>query len=231
MTARRRLALFVREPVAGAVKTRLEPALGAEGAALLYRAFLEDLSAKLVDSARWKAVAVHDGSVPGPVVRELFGGPWTLLPQGSGNLGERLSRCFRTLAGEGDGVTVVAGSDVPALSPAAVSGAFAALEGSCDVAFAPSPDGGFSLVGIPWPVSAAFLEERISWSTGTALSDAAREARAAGLAVRSLPELPDVDRPEDLEALLELLGHTPEIAPATARALQELVPARRGGSR
>src|SRR6266446_6337104 len=39
--------MFVREPIAATVKTRLVPALGAAGAALLYRAFVEDVCARL----------------------------------------------------------------------------------------------------------------------------------------------------------------------------------------
>jgi len=37
------LAIVCRNPEVGAVKTRLIPALGAEGARALYRAFLQDL--------------------------------------------------------------------------------------------------------------------------------------------------------------------------------------------
>jgi uncharacterized protein len=222
VTAGRTLALFVREPEPGAVKTRLAPTLGAEGAALLYGAFLEDLSAKLVGEGEWEAIAVHDGPVPGPVLKAQFGGRWAFLPQGAGDLGARLSRCFRHLAREGDGATVVAGSDVPSLSRRAVSGAFDALEGFRGVAFAPSPDGGFSLVGMPWPVSAGFLEGRIEWSTPAVLAEAVGEARVAGHDARYLPVLPDVDEPKDLDALRELLREDPKTAPATARALNAL---------
>lgn len=204
------------------MKTRLGPTLGAEGAALLYRAFLEDLSTKLVDEMEWEAVAVHDGPVPGPVLKSLFGSRWAFLPQGAGDLGARLSRCFRDLAREGDGATVVAGSDVPSLSRRVVRGAFSALEAFRGVVFAPSPDGGFSLVGMRWPLSAEFLEGRIEWSTSEALEGAVGEARVAGREVRYLPALPDVDEPKDLDALRELLREDPETAPATARALSAL---------
>ena len=224
----RRLALFVREPVPGAVKTRLGPALGAGGAARLYRGFLEDLSGKLAGGGGWEAFAVHDGPSPGPVLIELFGAGWTFLPQGPGSLGTRLERCFSGLAGEGEGATLAAGSDVPSLSGIAVGAAFRALEAFRGVAFAPSPDGGFSLVGMSWRVPARFLGGEIAWSTSNALRDAAGEARAAGREVRYLEELPDVDVPEDLPALRQFLRAEPEAAPATARALAAL--AEPGGS-
>src|SRR5690349_17206198 len=41
------VVMFVREPIAGAVKTRLVPALGPDGAAALYRAFIDDMCARL----------------------------------------------------------------------------------------------------------------------------------------------------------------------------------------
>ena len=142
-----------------------------------------------------------------------------------------MARCFRTLAGQGDGSTVLSGSDVPMLSAGVVRGAFAALEAFRGVAFAPSPDGGFSLVGVPWDVPTAFLAGRIPWSTSSALAEAAAGAMGAGLAVRYLPLLPDVDEPGDLERLGELLRQGPDIAPATARALGELLPSSPGGRR
>ncbi len=213
------------------MKTRLAPALGADGAALLYRAFLDDLSVKLVDEMQWEAVAVHDGTVPGPVLKGQFGSRWAFLPQGAGDVGVRLSRCFRHLAGEGDGATVVAGSDAPSLSRLAVSAAFAALEGFQGVAFAPAPDGGFSLIGMPWPVSAGFLEGRIGWSTPEALAETLEAARAAGHDVRYLPVLPDVDEPEDLIVLRKFLREDPKAAPATLRALKALAGPSRSGER
>jgi glycosyltransferase A (GT-A) superfamily protein (DUF2064 family) len=218
VTGGRRLALFVREPVPGAVKTRLEPALGAGGAARLYRGFLEDLAGKLAPGDSWEAVAVHDGPVPGPILRELFGGGWAFLPQGLGSLGARLARCFAMLAGEGEGATVVAGSDVPSLSRRAAGAAFGAMEAFPGVAFAPSPDGGFSLIGVPWGVPSGFLEEGIAWSTPSALLDAAGAARAAGYTVKYLSELADIDVPADLVALRRFLRDEPDEAPATARA-------------
>ncbi|HQR47582.1 MAG TPA: glycosyltransferase, partial [Thermoanaerobaculia bacterium] len=59
-TRRPRLVLFAREPRAGHVKTRLAAALGGEGAAALYEAFLTDLAAALVSPA-WESVVAADG--------------------------------------------------------------------------------------------------------------------------------------------------------------------------
>lgn len=224
MSAARRLALFVREPVPGAVKTRLAPALGERGAAALYRAFLEDLADAVGRGRPWEPVAVHDGPVPGPILRSLFRPPWTFRPQGQGSLGERLARTFGRLSNPGPGSTVVAGSDVPSLGAEAVGAAFEVLDGFRGAAFAPSPDGGFSLVGISWSVSPAFLSGPVRWSTSFAMSDALAGACAAGLDVMQLAELPDVDEAGDLDALERFLGIHPTAAPATRRALSRAAP-------
>ena len=204
------------------MKTRLEPAVGPEGAALLYRAFLEDLSGRLAGAGRWESFAVHDGRAPGEALGALFGSGWAFAPQGEGGLGTRLAHVFRRLAGSGEGATLIAGSDVPALSAGAVEGAFDALERSGEAVFAPSPDGGFSLVGLPWGRTADFLEGPIAWSTEEALAGAIDGARAVGHGVRILEPVPDVDVPADLVGLRRLLREEPDAAPATARALLAL---------
>jgi rSAM/selenodomain-associated transferase 1 len=216
--ARNRLALLVREPVPGRVKTRLAPALGEAGAANLYRAFLEDLAVAVAPGDDWDAVAVHDGLSPGACLRSIFRPPWSFRPQGDGSLGERLARAFTGLAAAGPGATIVAGSDVPSLGGAALRTAFGALRDFPGAVFAPSPDGGFSLVGLPWLAPPAFLEGRIQWSSEWALSDAAAQARSAGLETKLLGEIADVDDPGGLEVLAGYLLSHPAAAPATRAA-------------
>jgi len=213
-TGRDRLVLFAREPVAGRVKTRLAAALGRGPAAVLYAAFLEDLAAV---RGPWERVVAHEGE-PGPRLRAAFGEVWRFVPQGDGDLGERLERAAALAFSEGAGRVVLAGSDAPTLTAREVGAAFDAL-GAADIVFAPAPDGGFSLVGLHPPAEPATLFRNVAWSTARALSDTRANAERSGLSVASLPELPDVDVAEDLGRLLEALGREPALAPATRRAL------------
>jgi glycosyltransferase A (GT-A) superfamily protein (DUF2064 family) len=95
------VALFAREPVAGQTKTRLIPALGAEGACALYEAFLDDVAATTqqlralhpdVELALYSAEAQ-----PGPQLRERaerWAAAHRWLPQQGETLGDRMSHAL-----------------------------------------------------------------------------------------------------------------------------------------
>lgn len=228
----RRVVLFAREPVAGRVKTRLAREIGDRAAATLYAAFLTDLAAALPDPARWDAVLAHAEPGAGPLLRRMFQPPWTLVPQGEGSLSERLENAFGgALAGK-EAHVVVAGSDAPTLSRSDLLAAFRALEDGADVVFAPSPDGGFSLVGIAGAgergrerrtrrgESPGDFLEGVRWSTAHALEDARRAAERLGRRVDLLAPVPDVDVIADLPALVSHLSENPNSSLATRRALE-----------
>jgi uncharacterized protein len=216
-TGRGHLVLFAREPVAGRVKTRLAAALGRGPAALLYAAFLEDLSGAL--GGPWESVVAHDGEV-GPRLRAVFGNGWRFTPQGEGGLGDRMAGAAALALSEGAGRVVLAGSDAPTLTAREVGAAFDALA-TVDVVFAPSPDGGFSLVGLRPPADPAALFAGVAWSSARALGETRGNAERAGLSVALLPVVPDVDVAGDLVPLLEALRKESSLAPATRRALAE----------
>lgn len=216
------LVLFGREPSAGRVKTRLGAGLGPEEAAMLYAAFLEDLSEGLRSPAEWRAVLAHDGEA-GPFLKGRFGAGWALRPQGDGPLGERLARAFEESARRGSLAAAVAGSDAPTLSAGDVRRAFdAVLAGPAGMAIAPSPDGGFSLVALRAGVPPGLFRRPVRWSTEHALADLLGAAAADGPSVTLLPPVPDVDRVEDLAPLRRALSADPGRAPATARLLSAL---------
>src|SRR2546426_483828 len=93
---RKRLILFTRYPAPGQVKTRLIPALGAEGAAALHRR----LVLRALRTARRACAAVDadlevrfDGG-SGETIRHWLGEAGGFNPQGSGDLGERMANAF-----------------------------------------------------------------------------------------------------------------------------------------
>lgn len=219
----RRVVLFAREPVAGRVKTRLAREIGGGPAAALYATFLRDLAVALPDTDRWDAVVAYAEPEPGPLLSAIFRAPWTLFPQGAGSLGERLAHAVETARGNGGSDVVVAGSDAPTLSRADLAAAFRALEDGAGAVFAPAPDGGFSLVGLNGGCDPRGFFEGVRWSTGHALEDARRAAGARAARVALLAAVPDVDRLEDLGALLPILSADPALAPATRRAIESLL--------
>ena len=225
----RRVVLFAREPSPGQVKTRLARQIGEGPAAALYSAFLEDLAATLPDPERWAAVLAHAEPGPGPFLRRTFRRPWSFVPQGEGSLGARLARAFEgALAGDRAHL-LVAGSDAPTLTKGDIESAFRAMEDGAEIVFAPSHDGGFSLVGVasaeaglgrPGERTPGDFLEGVRWSTQFALEDARGAAERLGRRVALLAPVPDVDLLEDLPALSSFLSKNLSLLPATRRAIE-----------
>lgn len=214
----RRLVVFGKVPEPGGTKTRLEPALGAEAAAELYRAFLDDTveTARSVPAARELWVPRH------PEAERRLGERYPGLRlrwQAAGDLGDRLEAAFTAAFGEGAGRTVVVGSDHPTLPGRYLERAFADL-GDADVALGPTTDGGYYAIGVrreAWPAAAALFRD-VPWSTPRVLATTRGRAEGAGLTVSELPEWYDVDEPRELDRLARDVGE----GSATARVLGRL---------
>ncbi len=200
------LAVFARPSVVGQTKTRLIPALGAEGALSLYEAFLADTLtvAGRVVGAR---VEVWWSSPEGaPDV------PFAARVQPEGDLGHRMA----TALASADRAVVI-GSDAPTLPPRIVDSALELLNRR-DVVLAPASDGGYVLLGARVPMYDILTGVR--WSTRYALAETVARAREHGRTVGLLEPWYDVDTPEDLRLLRAHLAVRPEAAVHTARALR-----------
>ena len=184
-----RILVFAKAPVPGRVKTRLIPALGAEGAAALAREMLE----------RTLGEALATG-----LDVELCGDPdaagWhearpglALTAQGEGGLGERLARA--AARGLEEGPVLLIGSDCPGLDRRRLAEAAAALE-TCDAVLHPAHDGGYALLGLRRFDASLF--EGIAWSTGAVAEQTIARIAALCWTLRELDVLWDVDEPADL---------------------------------
>jgi glycosyltransferase A (GT-A) superfamily protein (DUF2064 family) len=169
-------------------------------------------------------VLAHAEFEPGPYLLATFRPPWDLVPQGEGTLGERLARAVVRARMEGAGDVLVAGSDAPTLTAEDLSGGFRALAGEADVVYAPSPDGGFSVVGMQGHVDpAAVFPAGVRWSSPNALGDSRRSAEVKGYRVSLLPTVPDIDEIEDLAGVEALFAADPDLAQATRLALSRIL--------
>ena len=188
-----RVAVLTRDPVPGRVKTRLIPAVGAEGAARLHQAF----ALHTVETAARSQlpVDVHlDGAIDGPFAAALrSAGARQVLPQASGDLGARIGAALAAPGGR----TVVIGTDCVLFSPDDLLEAAAAPE---DLVLGPAEDGGYWLIAAPASARSIVLDG-IPWSTEAVLAHTRARAAAAGLSVRLVAGYPDVDEPADLRAL------------------------------
>lgn len=187
-----RLFIFARYPEPGRAKTRLIPALGAEGAATLYRRLLQHT----VHIARESGLdfEVRITGAPEEAFARLLGGELAFADQGAGSLGERLARV--------PAPAIVIGSDAPALTPAILQEARDSVEAGL-VAIGPASDGGYYLLGLPREMP--FLFCQMPWSTSDVLPETKRRLAEEREQVAMLPELVDIDDPADLAVCREFL--------------------------
>lgn len=214
------MAVFARAPEPGRVKTRLIPVLRAAEAAELSEALLLD-TVEVAESCAWTVVAFTPSGGRRTMER-LLGGRRRLLPQGPGDLGERIGRVFEALCKSGRPVLVV-GSDCPALTAPRIRAAAARL-GRADVVIGPALDGGYYLIGLRQPRPELFRD--IPWSTGSVLEITRSRAEEAGLRVELLEAARDLDTPADLFAWYAE-SRSEEFAasyPRTWRLLHALLP-------
>ena len=221
----RTLILFARAPVPGSVKTRLAGLLAPEGAARLYRAFLED-AARVYAGSEWTAVLYADPDPDETSLAAIFGEPWRREAQGPGDLGSRLASAFEAERSRGASAVLAVGSDHPALPRRSLEELFDAVEGGEDVALIPAQDGGYCAIALAPRAATSAVFREIPWSSERTLAVTVTRAREEGLQAVLLPSAYDVDRPEDLETLArDLARRDPsddDYPHATARALARL---------
>lgn len=226
------VVMVAKAPLAGRAKTRLAAAIGAEAAAALAHAFLEDLTYCL-NKIPARRVIAWDLDDAHPAFDAARAAGFEFVRQPSGTLGERLDMLIRAEARRADAVVVI-GSDSPTLSAEMLTAAFERLEGA-DVVLGPSFDGGYYLLGVrsAWfrgavpPEGPHPLFTDIAWSTTEVLGQTLRRCRAIGARVELGPFWYDVDTVEDLSMLkTHLLDHLRpsglDVAAKTAILLSKL---------
>jgi rSAM/selenodomain-associated transferase 1 len=193
----RALIVFLKYPEPGAVKTRLASALGAETAAALYRVLAEEVLELTVPRAgEYETLVYFDPPGAAEAMRAWLPG-LRLRPQCTGDLGVRMATAFAQAFERGARRAAIIGTDAPAVTRETVAGALGALD-EANVVVGPAEDGGYYLLALDAPHRELF--ENVAWSTSTVLEETRARAAAAGLRVRELNRLGDIDTLEDVRA-------------------------------
>lgn len=190
-----RLLVFVKAPRPGFVKTRLAASLGVEAATLAHTELVGVTLDRIAGSAN-VTLCFTPADAEAEIASWRRPG-WALLPQVAGDLGRRLERAFACAFAAGAARVAAIGTDCPDLTADDLGAAWRALD-SADVVLGPAADGGYWLIGLRRPQPALF--DGIAWSTDRVLRQTLAIARAAGLRVRLLRELRDVDDEADWRA-------------------------------
>jgi rSAM/selenodomain-associated transferase 1 len=198
---------MARVPGAAPVKSRLHGVLSPQEATELYRCFLLDRLDALAAVPAVERVIAFTPSGARAALAALAPPGFRLLAQDGGDLGERLTRLFAGLLGEGHGAAIAVDSDSPTLPVGYLAQGVAALD-AADVVIGPTDDGGYYLIGIGAGCRAlvagprcSALFEGVPWSTPRTRAATLERARALELSVSLLPPWFDVDTPADLDRL------------------------------
>ncbi|MEU6665701.1 DUF2064 domain-containing protein [Streptomyces sp. NPDC046727] len=186
------LLVIAKEPLPGRVKTRLTPPFTPAEAASLAEAALADTLRAVAATPATRRVLVLDGT-PGPWLPPGF----DVVPQCAGGLDLRLADAFARC----DGPALLIGMDTPQVTPELLTADFAGY----DACFGPAEDGGFWALGLAEPDPA--LLRGVPMSTPDTGAVQRRRLVAAGLRVRDLPRLRDVDTAADAAAVAARAPH------------------------
>lgn len=190
----RAIIIFVRNPEAGKVKTRLAATVGNEAALFIYKKLLTHTLEITETMAADKFIFYADEVA----TNDIWQRPgFFKSKQASGDLGHRMCSAFIEVLSKGYHSVCIIGSDCYELSTVIIEQAFDLLRVN-DVVIGPAKDGGYYLLGMK-ELYPKLFEEKI-WSTGTVYDDTVSTIHQSGLAYKSLETLTDIDEEKDLPA-------------------------------
>lgn len=189
---------FAKWPEEGRVKTRLMPALGADGALQahieLTLAVLDNLCATGYPvQFWWDREPPESAGAATAVIENLQAAAIPRKIQQGENLGERMAHALGNAVSE-SGAGVIVGSDCPSVDADYVRRAITLLENQ-DVVLGPSDDGGYVLIGACRVVPG--MLDGIAWGTENALAQTCQRLKEKGLRYTLLEPRWDVDEPAD----------------------------------
>lgn len=191
------IAILAKAPVPGQAKTRLIPALGAEGAARLQEWLLLRTVRLAIDAGLGPVTLWWDGAPDHPALAACRAfGALESRRQPDGDLGARMHAAIAESADPGG--TLVIGTDCPAFTVSHLHVAAAKLAVH-DAVLYPAEDGGYVLIGMRRAASDVFTE--LPWGGAQVMELTRQRLRAMGWTWSEPATLWDVDRPEDLERL------------------------------
>ena len=187
--------LFAKYPARDKAKTRLQPALGIDGAAHMARRLLLHSIEQALESDF--AVELCVSPAPTDPCWQSLDLPNSLQwsAQIEGDLGMRmLAASLRVL--ESFEKVILMGTDCPSLTSERIQLAVHKLD-QYDAVMVPATDGGYVLLGFKQSDSSLFSD--ISWSTSSVADVTKQRIAALGWTLALFPALNDIDEPEDLK--------------------------------
>ena len=198
------LGIMTKYWKSGSVKTRLGKTIGMDTAAKLHELFVSHLCNSLSEAGEQRCICVSPHDTLEIFLKELekwqLSENWTVIPQGNGDLGARMSNWFREILGRGERQhAILIGGDCPLLVKSDIDAASDCLTQS-DVVLGPAADGGYYLIGLsgPWQTCYEAIFRNIPWSTSKVLEVTCQKLEESGLTSTRLQTREDVDTIREL---------------------------------
>lgn len=186
------LIIFVKNPIAGQVKTRIARTVGDEKAVAVYQELLRHTQTITQPLPDRKTVYYGDFINPD----DGWNGYDKQLQRSPADLGERMQAAFAQEFSAGADRVVIIGSDCLALTTGHIRLAFDALD-QADIVIGPATDGGYYLLGMKQPQP--FLFENMPWSQPELFQLTELAILQNSLTVELLETLTDIDEWADYQ--------------------------------
>jgi len=208
------LAIMMKAPRPGHVKTRLIPAYAPEDVVDLYRALVEDT----IDLGRAAGLRIVAACPAGDEAELAAWLPLdvAVMPQRGSDLAAGLVSVFEDLCGSSHRRVIAFNADSPHLAVETLESAFTQLA-THDFVVGPCDDGGYYLVGAKQAYPALF--DAAMMGKDTACGALLARADSLSLSVALVAEHYDIDVAADVERLANDLAIDPARAPRTKRIL------------
>ena len=194
-----KILVFAKAPVAGQVKTRLNPDYSAEEAASIH-ANLVHHTLTTVTKAKLCPVELYCAPYTDHPFFEACQQkyPISLLPQQGADLGERMFNAFEVALGSSRHVIII-GTDCPTLTKKDLEEALTALNHGCDIALSPASDGGYVLIALSKNHRSIFSD--IHWGSDEVMLQTFEKIKALNYQFAPLATHSDIDYASDIQNL------------------------------
>jgi rSAM/selenodomain-associated transferase 1 len=191
-----KLIVFTKAPVPGTVKTRLQPTVSAEDAAILQAFFIQQTLSIIADMQEVDVELCCFPEVTHPFFLQCaqqYG--IAITPQQGEDIGERMANAIQEALATYRQVVVI-GTDCPELTVDYLNEAFLRLVQGSKIVLGPAIDGGYVLLGLQ--CFSASLFTNINWGSDQVLLQTRTKLRELGWQWDELQQLRDIDTPDDL---------------------------------
>lgn len=196
------LLIFCKAPLAGQVKTRLQPVLSAEQAVSVHRQLSQMTLKRAFEQPLCPVILYCAPDSTHPFFRQCASDyPVVLQAQQGEDLGTRMHHALTDALCQYQHALLM-GCDCPSLTAEDLQQALQALNDGYDAVIAPAEDGGYVLIGLNKAQPHLFAD--MAWSTDQVMKTTRQRAKQLGLNLFELELQWDVDTIEDWKRYLSI---------------------------